>query len=69
MRGRLLGLITICIGSGLIGFANIGLMADRYGPSEALTIIAIEGAVPMLVIGIIWKELRRATVPTAKSEA
>ena len=69
MRGRLLGLITICIGSGLIGFANIGLMADRYGPSEALAIIAIEGAVPMLVIGIIWRELRRATPPTAKSEA
>ena len=28
MRGRYLGLISICIGAGLIGFANVGLMAE-----------------------------------------
>ena len=53
MRGRLLGLITICIGSGLIGFANIGLMAEWFGASTALSIVAIEGAVPMVMIGLI----------------
>ena len=62
MRGRLLGLITICIGSGLIGFANIGLMADLYGASTALIIVAIEGIIPMIMIGIAWRELR-STVP------
>ena len=63
MRGRLLGLITICIGSGLIGFANIGLMADWYGAPTALIIIAVEGTLPMLLIGIAWKELRLTTPP------
>ncbi len=31
MRGRLLGVMTICIGSGVIGFANMGIMADIFG--------------------------------------
>jgi len=65
MRGRLLGLITICIGSGLIGFANIGLMAEWFGASTALSIVAIEGAVPMVLIGLIWRELRSPHPPNA----
>lgn len=63
MRGRLLGLITICIGSGLIGFANIGLMAEWFGASAALSIIAIEGAAPMVIIGLAWRGLRGAGSP------
>ncbi|MBT6095145.1 MAG: MFS transporter [Rhodospirillaceae bacterium] len=59
MRGRLLGLVTICIGSGLIGFANVGVMADHFGASNALWIIALEGAIPMLVIGLTWRNLHR----------
>ncbi len=65
MRGRLLGLITICIGSGLIGFANIGLMAESFGASTALSIVAIEGSVPMMLIGLIWRELRSPNPPNA----
>ena len=65
MRGRLLGLITICIGSGLIGFANIGLMAESFGASTALSIVAIEGALPMMLIGLIWRELRSPHPPNA----
>ena len=57
MRGRLLGLITICIGSGLIGFANIGIMAELFGASTALTVVAIEGAIPLVLIGLVWREL------------
>ncbi|MEK9722218.1 MAG: MFS transporter, partial [Rhodospirillaceae bacterium] len=57
MRGRLLGLITICIGSGLIGFANIGALAEAFGASTALWIVALEGAVPLIVIGVAWREI------------
>ena len=65
MHGRLLGLITICIGSGLIGFANIGLMAEWFGASTALSIVAIEGGLPMVLIGLIWKELRSPRPPNS----
>lgn len=65
MRGRLLGLITICIGSGLIGFANIGLMAEWFGASAALSIVAVEGAVPMVIIGLVWRQLRSPNPPGA----
>ena len=59
MRGRLFGLITICIGSGLIGFANIGLLAESFGTANALWIMALQGAVPTALIGLAWPQLRR----------
>ena len=57
MRGRLLGVMTICIGSGVIGFANIGVMADIFGGSNALWIVSLEGVIPMIIIGICWRQL------------
>lgn len=57
MRGRLLGLMTICIGTGVIGFANIGLTAELFGAANAVWIVALEGVVPMLIIGWTWREL------------
>ncbi len=57
MRGRLLGLMTICIGTGVIGFANMGLTAELFGASAALWIVALEGLIPMILIGWGWREL------------
>ncbi|MEM7188445.1 MAG: MFS transporter [Pseudomonadota bacterium] len=58
MRGRYLGLISICIGAGLIGFANIGLMAELYGPQAAAVIIAAEGLVALLALALTWGVLQ-----------
>ena len=58
MRGRLLGVMTICIGSGVIGFANIGFMADAFGGSNALWMVSLEGIIPMIIIGFGWHQLR-----------
>jgi len=57
MRSRLFGLIVICIGTGLIGTANIGLMAEWFGAAAAIRIVAVEGILAMLVIGFGWREL------------
>ncbi|CAN0507961.1 unnamed protein product [Discosporangium mesarthrocarpum] len=57
MRGRLLGLMTICIGTGVIGFANVGITAELFGAANAVWIIALEGIVPMVIIGWKWREL------------
>ena len=57
MRGRLFGVLVICIGTGLIGFANIGLMGEWFGGSVAIRIVAAEGLVPLLLIGVGWRQL------------
>ena len=57
MRGRLFGVMTICIGSGLLGFANIGLMGEWFGGAAAIRIVAAEGMVPLLLIGLGWRQL------------
>lgn len=58
MRGRYLGLMSICIGAGVIGFANVGWMAELYGAQTALMIMAAEGAVATVILGVIWRALR-----------
>lgn len=57
MRGRLFGVLVICIGSGLIGFTNIGLMGEWFGGSTAMRIVAAEGIIPLLIISFGWREL------------
>ena len=57
MRGRLFGLLVLCIGTGLIGFTNIGLMGEWFGGSAAIRIVAAEGLIPILLLGIGWRQL------------
>ena len=59
MRGRLFGVLVICIGTGLIGFANIGLMGEWFGGSAAIRIVAAEGFIPLILIGVGWRQLWR----------
>ena len=63
MRGRLFGLMVIAIGSGLIGFANIGLMGEWFGGTAAIRIVAAEGLIPLLLLGFGWRQLWRRTGP------
>jgi predicted MFS family arabinose efflux permease len=58
MRGRFLGLMTICIGAGLLGFANVGITAELVGATNALWIIALEGLVALVLVVRRWPELR-----------
>ena len=60
MTGRFLGLMTIAIGTGVIGFANIGLTAELVSASTALIIIGLEGLIPILALAWWWRrDLRR----------
>ena len=54
MTGRFLGLMTIAIGTGVIGFANIGLTAELVSASDALIIIGLEGLIPILALAWWW---------------
>jgi MFS family permease len=59
LRSRMFGLMAICIGTGMIGSVNVGLMAEYFGASVALQIIAVEGLIPLALVGVGWRALRR----------
>jgi hypothetical protein len=45
-----LGVLTLCIGTGPIGFLNMGWMAEAFGAPTALVITAAEGLFALLVL-------------------
>lgn len=55
MRSRLLGLITVCIGTGPLGQLAIGALADGVGLRAAVEIMAGTGLVAILAIGLVWR--------------
>ena len=50
-RSRVLGVLTLCIGSGPIGFFNVGWMADIWGAPTALLVMSLEG---LFVLLLLW---------------
>ncbi len=49
-RSRVLGVLTLCIGSGPIGFLNVGWMADFWGAPTALFVMSLEGLFALLLL-------------------
>ena len=68
-RSRVLGVLTLCIGTGPIGFFNVGWMAERFGVSTALLVISAEGLFALLVLWV-WGESHDRTeeVPPRPAE-
>lgn len=52
MRSRVLGVLSVCIGIGPVGFVHLGLMADAIGASWATAISGIEG---LAVLALTWR--------------
>ena len=52
-RSRVLGVLSVCIGIGPIGFVHLGLLADAIGASWATATTGIEGLV-MLALTFRW---------------
>lgn len=60
MRSRLYGVLSLCIGSGLIGFVNIGVMAEVIGAPDATILSGIEGLAAMALTWRWWREIGSA---------
>lgn len=58
VRSRLMGVLSVCIGVGPLGFAHLGLMADWLGAVQAVTIMGLEGLVAFALAWIFWPEIR-----------
>jgi MFS family permease len=59
-RGRLMGLVVVCIGMAPIGFLHVGLLAEWFGASTAVGIIAMEGIAALTLVRLIWPEVTNA---------
>jgi MFS family permease len=53
MRGRVLGLISVCIGVGPLGFLLLGVLADAVGAKAAIVASALAG---LAVSAALWRQ-------------
>ena len=56
MRARVMGVLSVCIGTGPIGFVWLGWLADGIGAPQAT---AVTGAMGLLALALIWPMWRR----------
>jgi MFS family permease len=52
LRSRILGVLTLCIGTGPLGFLNVGWMSENFGVPTALTIMSAEGLFALLLVWV-----------------
>ena len=54
MRSRIFGVLSVCIGVGMIGFIHLGLLAGLIGATWATATIGVEGLLAMLLTRRWW---------------
>lgn len=58
MRGRVMGAVSVSIGTGPLGILHVGALANWLGASTAITIVSIEGLIALLITALVWPEVR-----------
>ena len=53
LRGRAFGFLALCIGSATLGLWNAGYLFNTYESHIALRIMALEGLIPLAIIGLL----------------
>lgn len=59
MRARLLGVVSVCIGTGPIGFLYLGLLTELFTPRTATVALAAQGLLVMLLTRRYWVSVLR----------
>jgi MFS family permease len=57
MRSRILGILSVCIGVGPIGFIALGLLADQIGAQWATTASGVAGLLCMAMTRPYWRHI------------
>ncbi|MCO6415039.1 MFS transporter [Siccirubricoccus sp. KC 17139] len=57
LRGRVLGILSLCIGLGPIGFLHIGMLADWVGAAMACVATGLEGLLALALTRRLWRNL------------
>ncbi len=58
VRGRVLGVLTVCIGTMPIGMLAVGYLANWLGTAHAISLMSVCGLVAMSVVMLRWREIR-----------
>jgi MFS family permease len=53
-RGRATGFLSIFIGTSIFGFYNTGYLFGRFASADAMMIMALQGLIPLIILGILW---------------
>lgn len=57
MRGRATGVLSLFIGSSMLGHYHTGILFERLGSIGAMRLMAAEGLVALALLGIVWLRL------------
>ena len=58
MRARMLGLLSVSIGTGPLGFLQVGLLADAIGAPRAIVTASAAGMVALVLTRPFWREIK-----------
>jgi hypothetical protein len=57
MRSRMLGVLSVCIGVGPVGFIGLGWLADAIGAPWATAATGLTGLLMMLLTRPLWRSI------------
>ena len=57
MRSRVLGVLSVCIGTGPIGFVWLGWLADRIGAHHATVVTGALGLLALAAAQPLWRRI------------
>ncbi len=60
MRSRIYGVLSVCIGIGMVGFIHIGLLAGLIGAPWATAVSGVEGLLAMALTRRFWRGMGAA---------
>ena len=69
MRGRALGVLSTAIGTGLLGFLQLGLLAEWLGAPGATALVGAQGLLALLLTWRLWRPLLVAVPEPALSHS
>jgi hypothetical protein len=59
MRARMLGLVSVSIGTGPLGFLQVGLLAEAIGARPAIVTTTAEGMIALVLTRRLWQQIRK----------
>jgi hypothetical protein len=60
MRARLLGVLSVCIGTAPIGFLYLGWLAELFAPRTATIALGAQGLLVMFLTRRYWRAVLRS---------
>ena len=57
MRSRILGVLSVCIGTGPIGFIWLGWLADEIGAHNATAVTGVMGLLALAATWRLWRTI------------